>query len=105
MTERALQRHWNPGLWLGVCALLAYANSFQAALTLDNKLILLNDPGLAQRTWQSFATIFTKDYWWPNFPSDLYRPLTTLSYFVNYSLLGEGARPAGYHCGNFLLHW
>jgi hypothetical protein len=34
----------------------------------------------------------------------LYRPLTTLSYLLNYSVFRNGAHPTGYHWVNFALH-
>ena len=33
-----------------------------------------------------------------------YRPLTTLSYLLNYAVLGNCPHPAGYHWVNFALH-
>ena len=48
--------------------------------------------------------IFAYHYWWPSLESHLYRPLTTLSYWINYSVFGNGAHPAGYHAVNLLLH-
>jgi len=35
----------------------------------------------------------------------LYRPLTTLSYLFNYSVLGNRDNATGYHWVNFLIHW
>ncbi len=35
----------------------------------------------------------------------LYRPITTLTYVLNYTVLGNADRPAGYHVLNVLLHW
>ena len=34
----------------------------------------------------------------------LYRPVTTFSYLLNYSVFGNADRPAGYHVVNWLLH-
>ena len=48
--------------------------------------------------------IFTKEYWYPAHEFGLYRPLTTLSYLLNYSLLGDGPHPPGYHLINLALH-
>ena len=90
---------------IGLVALLAYANSFAGEFALDNKLIILQDPRLTSLTAEHLRQIFQKGYWWPNITSELYRPLTTLSYLINYSVLGNGTHPAGYHVVNFLLHW
>ena len=48
---------------------------------------------------------FTENYWWPSFPTDLYRPLTTLSYFFNYTVLGSKSDTFSYHVVNLILHW
>jgi len=90
---------------LGFVALLAYANSFTGEFALDNKLIILQDPRLTAFTAEHLRQVFSQGYWWPNITSELYRPLTTLSYLLNYSVLGNGPAPAGYHVVNFLLHW
>src|SRR5579859_4594206 len=90
---------------LGLVALLAYANSFTGEFALDNKLIILQDPRLTAVNAEHLQQIFQQGYWWPNITSELYRPLTTLSYLFNYSVLGNGPRPTGYHIANFLLHW
>ena len=93
------------GLALGLVTLLTYSNSFEAGLTLDNKVVLAQDPRIREWNGQNLRLIFQENYWWPYVASDLYRPLTTLSYLINYAVLGNGARVAGYHWVNFLLHW
>ena len=84
---------------------LAFWNSFRAGLILDNIPIILQDPRLRTVGWQSVHDILTHDYWWPSGDSNLYRPFSTLSYWFNYSVLGGGGNPAGYHAVNLLLHW
>ena len=90
---------------LAVVCGLAYWNSFRAGLILDNTPIILYDTRLKTIAWRSIRDILTHNYWWPTGDSDLYRPLTTLSYWFNYSVLGGGGSPAGYHAVNLLLHW
>ena len=90
---------------LGLLALLTYSNSFEAGFVLDNKLIFLSDTRIRALNWVNLNLIFSENYWWPSFASDLYRPLTTLSYLFNYAILGNGINPAGYHIVNFILHW
>ena len=55
-------------------------------------------------TWDNLQLIFTRNYWWPTFESDLYRPLTTLSFLFNYSVLRNANNPDGYHVLNMILH-
>jgi tetratricopeptide (TPR) repeat protein len=92
------------GVLAVVCG-LAYWNSFRAALILDNVPIILQDIRLRAVDWRSVRDILTLNYWWPTGDSNLYRPLTTLSYWFNYSVLGGGQNPTGYHAVNLLLHW
>jgi tetratricopeptide (TPR) repeat protein len=91
---------------LALCAvtLLAYSNSFSAGFAFDNKGLLLQDPRLREATPQNIGLILHQTYWWPHGESGLYRPITTLTYLFNYSILGNGDQPAGYHWINFLLH-
>jgi hypothetical protein len=92
----------------GVLALVcvqAYWNSFRAGLVLDNIPIILQDPRLRTVSWLGIHDIFTHSYWWPSGDSNLYRPLTTLTYWLNYAVVGGGESPAGYHAVNLLLHW
>ncbi len=89
---------------VGVLTLLAYSNSFSTGFALDNQTLLLGDPRIRTATAANIALIIRQTYWWPNGESGLYRPLTTLSYLLNYAILGNGDRPAGYHWINFFLH-
>jgi tetratricopeptide (TPR) repeat protein len=89
---------------LCVAALIAYANSFQAGFTLDNKILLLQDPRIRDATAENIGLIFQHTYWWPHGESYLYRPFATFSYLFNYAVLGNADRAAGYHSINLLLH-
>ena len=111
-------------LALGLVLLLTYSNTMHdTGFALDNKFIILEDARLrdpcagnppgdqqqredcARRNSENIRLIFTEDYWWPKAVSGLYRPLTTLSYRFNYTVLGNQDHAAGYHLINFLLHW
>jgi len=96
-------RHALAALALCVLTLLAYSNSFDGGLVLDNKVLLL-DPRIREATPQNVALIFQHTYWWPTGEAGLYRPFTTLSYLFNYPVLGEGDQLFGYHAINLLLH-
>ena len=90
---------------LAVICVVAFWNSFQAGLLLDNQTILLRDPRLRAVDWEGVRAVFAHQYWWPTAESQLYRPLTTLSYWFNYSVLGGAEQATGYHAVNLLLHW
>ena len=84
--------------------LLAYSNSFGAGFVFDNYWVILKDPRIRAATAGNLNLILTQDYWYRTAISGLYRPLTTLSYLVNYSILGSGGHSAPYHWVNFALH-
>jgi hypothetical protein len=84
--------------------LLVYLNSFAAGFALDNRGLLLADPRIRAVTAQNIRDIFLHTYWWPTGEAGIYRPLATLSYLLNYAILGNGIHPAGYHAINLLLH-
>jgi tetratricopeptide (TPR) repeat protein len=89
-------------LWTVLLA--AYSNSFQAGLVFDNAPVIGEDPRIRHASFENAGSIFRGQYWWNNQTSGLYRPLTTLSYLGNYAVLGNEARPPGYHWINFALH-
>ena len=89
---------------LCLLTLAAYANSFSAGFTLDSSFIILRDPRLLKVAAANLRQILNQDYWWPNFHSGLYRPLTTATFLFNYAVLGNGQHAAGYHAVNILLH-
>jgi tetratricopeptide (TPR) repeat protein len=95
---------WRARAALLVIALAAYANSFGLGLAQDSKVIVTQDARLQTVTADNLKLILTKNYWWPKAGDGLYRPVTTLSLLFNYTVLGNGPNPAGYHAVNFLLH-
>jgi tetratricopeptide (TPR) repeat protein len=73
-------------------------------LALDNQVLVTGDPRIREASVHNVGLILQHTFWWPNGEAGIYRPLTTLSYLFNYSILGNGSQPAGYHWINFLLH-
>ena len=98
------RRHALATLGLWAFALLAYSNSFRAGLSLDNAWVIQEDSRTQAATSENARLILTQDYSYKNSTSGLYRPLTTFSYLLNYTILGGGANPVGYHWVNFGLH-
>lgn len=96
----------HPGIAAGLCVLViaAYANSFSAGFALDSQQLVLNDPRVHAVTAENVGLIINRTYWWPYGESGLYRPLTTLSFLLNYTALGSATRPAGYHWFNIVIH-
>ncbi len=99
---------WWPHVWkiglLWAMVLAAYSNSFDAGFVYDNESAILDDARVHDANLHNVHRILTESYWVSQPTTDLYRPLTTLSYLVNYAILGNGANPAGYHWVNLLLH-
>jgi len=91
-------------LILSALTLLAFSNSFQAGFAWDNEYLILKDPRIRAATAENIGLIFQHTYWWPTGEAGIYRPLTTLSYLFNYSILGQREPPAGYHWINLALH-
>ena len=89
---------------IGGLLLLAYAAMPADELTFDNAFVIGGDTRLRAFTMESVSLIFRYDYWWPTLTSNLYRPLTTLSFWFEYSFLGYEQRSLGYQCTNLLLH-
>ena len=89
-------------LWIAI--LLVYSNSFGAGLIFDNAALILHDPRITDVTGQNIHQIWSTEYWVNQSGNGLYRPLTTLSYLINYSVLGNQDRPEGYHLVNYALH-
>ncbi len=86
-----------------MAALLAYAPIFSGDLVLDARTMVQGDPRI--RDLDHLDDIFNKNSGFPLVTNDgLYRPLTTLSFLFNYTLLGNAANPVGYHVVNWALH-
>lgn len=86
-----------------LAAALAYANTFSSDLLFEARTMLQGDARL--HDLDHLDDIFGKNYGYPLVTNDgLYRPLTTLSFLLNYTVLGNGIDPVGYHTLNWLLH-
>jgi len=56
----------------------------------DSPFLIVGDERVHAATNDNLRLIFTQDYTYRSSTSGLFRPLTTLSYLVNYDLLGSG---------------
>ncbi len=99
---------WWPHAWkialLWALVFAAYSNSFDAGFVFDSESAILQDARVHEANLHNVHRILTEGYWVDQPTTDLYRPLTTLSYLVNYAILGNGTNPAGYHWVNLVLH-
>ena len=96
-------RVWAP-LVLGIAILIAYSNSFRSGLVFDNANLISQDPRVHAWTLHNLSLILNGGYWYNRADAGLYRPLTTLSFLLNYSAFGNGPQPASYHWVNLALH-
>jgi tetratricopeptide (TPR) repeat protein len=95
---------WGRVLVLEFVVLAAYSNSFRAELVFDSATVIARDARIQAASSENIRRVFQEGYWAVMPSSGLYRPLTTLSYLLNYTLLGDGPRAPGYHWINFALH-
>lgn len=102
-TSNLWKKHGRYLVLLWVCSLVPYLNSFRGGLAFDNVLAIRNDTRIQAATWTNIKLIFSTEYWYKTANAGLYRPLTTLSYLFNYSVLGNGTNTAGYHIFNSVL--
>jgi len=80
-------------------SILTYLNCLQNQFVYDDNSTIIENHFIED--WSNFPTLFTQDYFTKS--GELtYRPIVTLSYFVDYSLWHS--RPTGYHITNILSH-
>lgn len=93
------------GLLLFVVVFTVHHNGLENSFSIDSHALVPGSPRVHAATAETVLSILTTDYWWPYWVSGAYRPLTTLSFLVEFSLLGFDHQPTGYHWTNLLLHW
>ncbi|PWT89234.1 MAG: hypothetical protein C5B56_07450, partial [Proteobacteria bacterium] len=95
-------RHWPLALVI-LWALLAYSNSFHGPFVLDNDELIRHDTRIQAYSAANLQQIFARPYY-PLTPAGLYRPVTTLTYLLNFAVLDGGIQPEPYHALNFAVH-
>src|SRR3990167_2871458 len=79
--------------------IIAYTNSLQNTFVYDDVFTITDNYFI--RNWGNFPAFFTDDYFKYSGEAT-FRPVVTLSYFIDYSLWH--LNPAGFHLTNILLH-
>src|SRR2546428_10631927 len=79
-------------------AVIVYLGALWNEFVWDDQVIILGNP-LVQ-TWAGLATAFASPYWPPFVGGYLYRPLTLLTYVLDWHIGGA----AGFHAVNLLWH-
>ena len=89
---------------LGLLATCCYLNSLQGQLVHDDIFAIRDNNDVRPST--PLATVFQDDFWGAPMSSETshksYRPLTVLTFRLNYLL--HGLDPWGYHAVNAMLH-
>jgi len=82
--------------------IVCYANSLPGAFIYDDVTIVVNNPLI--KSFGKLGHVFSSGYWaMLGKSAGLYRPLTILSYQIEYSF--AGLNPFFYHMDNVLLHF
>jgi len=96
----------SPARGLGLAGLVflvasaLYAPTLWGEFVQDDMSLVAHNPLI--RSLHALPDLFVSDYWAPTTKSGLYRPLTTLSYALNFAVAGD--LPGPYHAVNVLLH-
>ncbi|KAM3861742.1 protein O-mannosyl-transferase TMTC4 [Diretmus argenteus] len=90
---------------VALVALLCFINSYDGEFVFDDSEAIVNNKDLKPAT--PLNNIWSNDFWGSNLSSNSshksYRPLTVLTFRLNYLLAG-GLHPVGFHVLNIILH-
>ncbi|XP_055360762.1 protein O-mannosyl-transferase TMTC4 isoform X2 [Betta splendens] len=90
---------------VALVALLCFINSYDGEFVFDDSEAIVNNKDLKPTT--PLNNIWSNDFWGSNLSSNSshksYRPLTVLTFRLNYLVAG-GLHPVGFHVLNIVLH-
>lgn len=90
---------------VGILALLCFANSYDGDFVFDDAEAIINNKDLREDT--PFGDLWAHDFWGTKLHSNVshksYRPLTVITFRINYYFAG-GYHPMGFHVVNIILH-
>ncbi|XP_005733994.1 protein O-mannosyl-transferase TMTC4 [Pundamilia nyererei] len=90
---------------VALVALLCFINSYDGDFVFDDSEAIVNNKDLRPAT--PLNNIWSNDFWGTNLSSNSshksYRPLTVLTFRLNYLVAG-GLHPVGFHVLNIILH-
>lgn len=84
---------------LVIVAVLVYLSALRNGFVFDDTFTITNNYLIC--SWSKFTSLFTKEYFAASGELS-YRPVVTLSYFIDYSIWQNN--PLGYHITNVLFH-
>jgi len=84
---------------------LAFGNCIRNDFTFDSVPIIRDDARVRTLNLKTLKLVFSEHYWRASTASDLYRPITTFSYQLNWLLTNSPKNPTSFHLINLLLHY
>ena len=87
-----------PYIILAVISLIVFCNTLGNSFVYDDSVTIVNNNLI--KNWKNFHTLFSFNYFILSGEMS-YRPVVTLTYFIDYSLWG--LNPTGFHLTNLLL--
>lgn len=99
MSSISTQRNVPVLVYLAVSAILVYQNTLPHGFVFDDSSVIVENYYLKHP--EHLADVFNKNYF-DYFGEVSYRPVVTLSYFLDHAL--GGMNPLGYHLTNLCLH-
>jgi len=97
--KEPLKKHLIPIFILLILTIGVYSNTLKNGFVFDDYFIIIDN--IFIKDWKNLSGLLSKDYF-SRSGEATYRPVVTLSYFVDYSLWG--LKPYGYHLTNVLIH-
>lgn len=94
-----LNKNWVNILLITLFSVVAFSNMFTNDFVYDDIAIVVENDFI--KDWSNLPKIFTSDYF-NLFQEGTYRPITTLTFFIDYSLWDLNV--FGYHLTNLLFH-
>ncbi|XP_064413712.1 protein O-mannosyl-transferase TMTC4 isoform X3 [Latimeria chalumnae] len=97
--------HYQAKIVVALLALICFANSYNGEFVFDDSEAIINNKDLRPET--PLSSLWEHDFWGGKLSSNTshksYRPLTVLTFRINY-LLAAGLHPVGFHIVNIVLH-
>ena len=82
-----------------IISIAIYSNTLKNGFVYDDRFTIVEN--IFIKDWKNLPELFSKTYF-SRSGEETYRPIVTLTYFLDYSLWG--LKPFGYHLTNILLH-
>src|SRR3989338_6086886 len=82
-----------------VISIAIYSNTLKNGFVYDDRFTIVDN--IFIKDWKNLPELFSKTYF-SRSGEETYRPIVTLTYFLDYSLWG--LKPFGYHLTNLFLH-